>query len=111
MRVAYVAGPYRSPLGPAGIKANIEAAWKVARQLWAEGYAVICPHANTALMDGSDIGDAKFLDGDLELLARCDVVFPIPGWKSSKGAKAEIQFAIRNEIDVDFRFCGEEANG
>src|SRR5688500_6470738 len=57
-KLAYVAGPYRSPLGLYGVSRNIEAARDVARVLWTEmKLPTICPHANTALMDGPGTDD------------------------------------------------------
>ena len=51
MLVAYVAGPYRSET-IYGIEQNIQRAKRLAAELWKRGYAVICPHANSAFMDG-----------------------------------------------------------
>jgi hypothetical protein len=59
------------------------------------GYAVLCPHANTAFMDFGC--DEVFLDGDLEILRRCDLVVVAPGWESSEGTRAEIREA-HNEL-------------
>jgi len=90
MLVAFVSGKYRSIEGVWGAHKNIEAARVVARKLWDMGYAVICPHSNTAHFDGPDYEDAAmWLEGDLEILRRCDVVVMLPGWKESRGAVAE----------------------
>jgi len=70
--ILYTAGPYRAP-SPWGVHLNIEAAKIVARELWLAGHAVICPHANSAFMDGAaGETDSVFLSGDLALLSRCD---------------------------------------
>lgn len=95
MTLLYLAGPYRSPLGIWGVKRNIETAATVARQLWAAGYAVICPHLNTALMDGPDVQDEIFLKGDLVMLRRCDGIVMLPGWERSRGSKDEVYQANR----------------
>lgn len=99
MKLLYVAGPYRSPLGVWGVKQNIERAAMVARQLWLAGYAVICPHLNTAFMDGTDT-DNIFLAGDIEILRRCDGIVMAGGWQDSKGACAEREFALGAGIPV-----------
>jgi len=88
MKVVYIAGPYRSKDGPNGIYENIQRARTEAIKWWRQGYAVICPHMNTALMDGA-CADEVWLDGDLELIRRCDIVVMLPRWKESEGATAE----------------------
>jgi len=98
MKVLYVAGPYRAAT-VSGIVANIRAAEKVAVEFWQKGYAVICPHKNTALFDGL-APDFVWLQGDLEMLRRCDVIVMIPGWENSTGAKAELAEAERLGLEV-----------
>ena len=49
------------------------------------GYAVICPHMNSALMDGV-VPDGMFLAGDREFIRRMragDVFVLLPGWQES----------------------------
>ena len=87
MKVAYIAGPYRGKT-LLDIHRNINRAEYAALKYWEYGYAVICPHKNTAYFDGQ-ASDAVWLDGDLELLARSDVVVMLPNWAKSTGAKAE----------------------
>lgn len=73
----------------------------VALEYWRKGYAVICPHKNTALFDGAEgTTDDTWLEGDLEILGRCDVVVALPGWKGSMGARAEVVEARRQGIPV-----------
>lgn len=98
MNVVYLAGPYRAPT-IRGVVQNIRAAEAVALQLWQAGFAVICPHMNTALLDGA-ITDEVVMAGDLELLARCDAIVMLRDWQSSKGAKAERLFAREHGIPV-----------
>ncbi len=88
MKVAYIAGPYRSPKGEYFVLQNIQRASEFALKYWSLGYAVICPHRNTAFFGGA-LPDRVWLDGDLELLARSDVIVMIPGWKASAGARME----------------------
>lgn len=96
MKVAYVAGPYRAKT-IYGITQNIEKAKKLAVKLWKKGYAVICPHANSALMDGA-CDDSAFLDGGLELVRRSDFIVLVDGWKDSTGTLKEIELA--NELGI-----------
>lgn len=98
--VVYIAGPYRSPSAN-GILLNIIAAREVATLVWSIGAAAICPHLNTALMDGV-ARDADFLAGDLEILRRCDALFAMPTWKRSEGAKGEVAEAKRLGLPVLF---------
>lgn len=98
MKVAYVAGPYRAKT-PHGVVENIRCAEAVALKYWKLGYAVICPHMNTALLDG-ECPDAIWLDGDLELIRRCDVLVAMEKWKQSQGATAEVELALNLGLEV-----------
>lgn len=91
MKVVYVAGPYRAAT-PFQIQKNIREAAEIALKYWKLGFAVICPHTNTALFDG-EAPDEVWLTGDLELIRRCDVVVMTPRWKASVGAIAEHSLA------------------
>jgi len=106
MKVAFISGKYRSET-VAGIVANIRAAEKVAAAYWLKGYAVICPHKNTALFDGL-APDSVWLEGDLELLRRADAIVMVPGWENSSGAKAELAEAVRLGLEVIME--GSDAN-
>ncbi len=98
MKVAYIAGSYRANT-IMGILDNIHIASKVALEYWKKGYAVICPHRNTALFDG-ECADVIWLQGDLELLRRSDVVVMLPFWTHSKGAIAEHAEATRHGKEI-----------
>ena len=97
--LCYVAGPYRDPRGPWFIQANIRAAETVALSLWQRGIPTICPHLNTSMMDGA-APDEVWLAGDLVMLARCDVVVLVPGWRKSAGTCSEVEFALMRDIPV-----------
>lgn len=97
MDLAYVAGSYRAK-NKVGVIKNIIAARKVAKELWKLGYAVICPHSNSALFSG--IPEKTFLDGDVEILKRCDVMVLLSGWEESEGTAGEIEVAIANNITI-----------
>jgi hypothetical protein len=98
MKLAYVAGPYRATTIHQVVK-NIRSAEEVALRYWLKGYAVICPHKNTALLDGA-APDEVWLNGDLEILSRCDVIIMAPGWENSRGACAELDFALDRGLEV-----------
>jgi len=91
MQVAFICGPYRAG-SVRGIVENIRRAEKYALKYWSLGYAVFCPHMNTALFDGAE-PDEVWLNGGLEFLRRSDVVVCIPGWENSEGSIAEVRLA------------------
>ena len=91
MKVVYIAGPYRAN-SAWEIEQNIREAEKIALHVWANGMVALCPHTQTRFYQGF-LPDALWLAGDLELLARCDAVFLVPGWESSRGTMAEVNFA------------------
>lgn len=99
MKVAYVAGPYRDPCGQWFVHQNIEEARRISAELWALGYAVICPHSNTAHFDGV-CSDQHFLDGLIAILLRCDLIVLAPRWKTSIGTLKEIRAAHHAGIPV-----------
>jgi hypothetical protein len=94
----YISGPYRAKT-VYGVQQNIEAAREYALKYWKQGHAVICPHANTALMDG-ELPDASWLAGDIEMLKRCDCIVMMPTWSASEGASKEHQEAIKAGLEV-----------
>ena len=77
---------------------NIRHAESYAKEYIKQGYAVICPHKNTAHFEGL-VPYRDFIAADIEILSRCDAIVMIPGWKNSTGAKIEFLFAF---------FCGLE---
>lgn len=87
MKVAYIAGKYSADT-IYGVVKNIREAERVAIKFWHAGYAVICPHTNTALMDGA-IDYEQVMAGDFELVRRSDVVVMLSNWKDSPGAQRE----------------------
>ena len=98
MHVVYVIGPYRAP-SEWEVVSNIRRAELVAIDVWKLGAACICPHKNTALLGGA-CEDEVWLQGDLEILSRCDASLVLDGWESSQGSKGEILFCENNGIPV-----------
>lgn len=97
MKVIFVSGKYRDETEYLVFE-NILHARRVAFRLWQEGWAVVCPHANTILMthDRPDI----FLLGDLEILKRCDAIYMLNNWQRSEGAKGELKLAVELGLEV-----------
>jgi hypothetical protein len=78
---------------------NIRKAEAVALQVWRKGVACICPHKNTAFFGGA-ADDSIWLEGDLEIIRRCDALVCVEGWQTSKGSLNEIAAAKRDGVPV-----------
>jgi hypothetical protein len=98
MKVVYVAGPFRGA-NSWEIEENIRRAERLALQVWRLGAACICPHTNTRFYQGA-APDEVWLNGDLEMLRRCDAILMTPDWERSSGARAEHDFALKHNIPV-----------
>ena len=98
MKVVYIAGPFRGP-SAWDIEENIRRAERLALEVWRMGAAGLCPHTNTRFFQNA-APDHVWLDGDLELLARCDAMVMTPDWERSSGARAEHDFAKARGIEV-----------
>jgi hypothetical protein len=92
MKVAYISGPYRDSRGEWYVHQNIQRASEMALKYWRLGYAVICPHRNTAFFGGA-CEDSTWIRGDLEIVRRIDVMVMLKGWESSFGARLELRIA------------------
>jgi hypothetical protein len=97
--VAYVVGPYRDPRGAWYVQKNIEKAANLAAKLWTLGYAVICPHTNSAHFDGV-VHDEEFLSGLLDIMERCDLVVALNDLSGSHGSHQEILLARELGIPI-----------
>ena len=99
MKIIYVSGPYRAPTEQLRFQ-NILNARDAAVKLWQKGWAVICPHLNTMHMGGIMGNDEIFLDGDVEIVKRCDAIFMLKGFENSEGACKEIEVAYERNITI-----------
>jgi hypothetical protein len=101
VKLIYIAGRYRDPRGEFYVLTNILEARRAALFVWLNGGAALCPHSNTAFFGGAfGIQDATWLEGDLEMLRRCDAVWALPGWEGSAGARGEVEEAGRVGVRV-----------
>jgi hypothetical protein len=98
MQIAFISGPYRSDTLH-GIHRNVDAAAEVALKYWKLGYAVICPHKNTAFFDG-ECPDHVWLDGYMAMMHLCDVVVMRQGWEKSQGSRDEHLMAKETGIRI-----------
>lgn len=102
MKVVYIAGPFRAT-NPDGTndawrtQQHIMKAMALALDVWKLGHAAVCPHANTMFFQNA-AADNVWLDGDLEMLRRCDAVLMVEGFENSKGATAEAVEAMKEGI-------------
>ena len=87
MKVIYISGKFRAP-SYWGVYQNVAHAASISLELWKIGYAVICPHLNTFPFQGV-LPDKAWLDGDIEMLGRCDAILMLEGWGESEGATRE----------------------
>ena len=101
--VVYVAAPYRAKTW-IGELINIYEARQVARRLWRDGIVVLSPHSNSGFIEKFDdpIKDGMMLEGCIDLMLRCDVVY-VPG-EISSGVKAEIEAARVKGMPVMFNY-------
>lgn len=91
----YVSGPYTAKEGRT-TEENIFEASVVAVELWRKGHTVICPHTNTTFPSGVPLNGLDWKDwirGDLAMIARCDGMVMMPGWRESQGAFLEEKYA------------------
>ena len=98
MKLVYVAGPFRGK-SHWDVAVNIRSAETLALEVWRKGAAALCPHSNTAHFQDA-APDHVWLDGDIEMLKRCDAVVLTHDWRRSSGARAEVKVAIELGIPV-----------
>lgn len=98
----YVAGPYRG-----NREENIARAREVAIELWKIGHAVICPHLNTSHLEDEGISDEVFIRGNLRIIARCDLIYVLKGWKASRGTEEEIAYSKSRTFPIPLWFEDE----
>ena len=98
MKVVYIAGPFRGP-NAWEIEQNIRRAEALALEVWRLGAVALCPHTMNRFFSGA-AEDHIWLNGDLELLTRCDAVLLAPNWRSSTGALAERDLAVFRGMPV-----------
>lgn len=104
MKLIYIAGPYRNDT-EYKVWQNIMFARDAAIQVWRDGGVPIVPHLNSMLMGGI-VPIEQFLDGDCEIIKRCDALLIIGLWSTSRGSLVERKCAEDNEIPV-FTLLGD----
>lgn len=87
MKIAYVIGPYRAK-SDYGVYKNIRNAEEVAEELWGLGFAVLCPHRNSAFLSGL-VPEENFLRAGEEFARMADLIVGVDGWEKSGGSLRE----------------------
>lgn len=105
MPVLYISGQFSSTDNLHGVDQNILTASKYALTAWRRGWAVICPHKNTAGYQHTDIDYNVWMDGDLAFIDRMcpdkgDALFMLPNWEKSKGAMMERDYAASKGLRI-----------
>jgi len=98
MKLILISGPYRAKT-EWELTENIRHAEAAAIKMWKEGWAVICPHKNSAWFGGI-CDDSVWLEGDLEMLRRCDAIYMLNTWHRSEGAISELKVAQRLGLEI-----------
>lgn len=106
MKIVFISGPFRHP-NPDGSNdswethLNVVVASRLGLEVAKAGAFPFIPHANTAHFDhAAGIPDQLWLDGDLELLGRCDAMLCTYDWKRSAGARGEVEYATKHNIPI-----------
>lgn len=99
MKIIYICGPIRSESVGAQYE-NIGRGIAAAKAIWQAGGAAICPHMFAYFWGDDDALRKLLLEGELEMIRRCDAVLALPGWMRSVGASAEVCFARGQGITI-----------
>lgn len=103
MKHVYVAGPYSSDNIIQALD-NIRAGRRMALLVLLNDLAPICPWLDSELFmqlrEGEKISLERIQAYSMRLLSRCDAMLVIGEWHKSKGTKAEIEFAFKNDIPI-----------
>jgi nucleoside 2-deoxyribosyltransferase len=102
--IIYLAGSIR-PHGNQTLEGNVATAKQLALDLWKKGYTVFCPHANSDLpisLADKEVEAQRWLNGDLEILSKCDALVVMSEWNLSQGTIGEMVHAKKLGIPIYF---------
>ena len=97
-KLIFVSGPYRAPTKEQ-IEININNAREAAIKIWQGGDYALCPHLNSCNFDGL-CDDSVWLEGDLEMLRRCDAIYMLQNHANSEGATRELELAQELGLEI-----------
>ncbi len=112
MKIVFIAGSYFSDGDYEKIEENIRNAEKYLIQLANNGIGFFCPHTHTEHFERKAKAEEKFYrELDMSMLSKiADAVLAIPGWEKSNGAKAEIEWALANNLKVFYPKSPDDIN-
>ena len=96
--LVYVAGAYSGD-----VAANIARAEAVSIALIRNGWHVFTPHKNTSGYEKYEDGNITkdtWIEMDMNILSRCDLMYVMDNWWISDGTKVEMKFAVAHDIPV-----------
>lgn len=101
--IVYISGKYTGNTSEE-IERNIAHARNTAVRVWKAGFFAHTPHMNTAFFEKeprlAHIKKEDYVERDLWILGRCDVILMLDNWAESEGAKQEKAYAERMGIPV-----------
>jgi len=102
MKIIYIAGPYFGDGKKETIEKNIREAEKYQIELANHGIGFFCSHNHTEhFQEKAKATEEFYYELDFHFLKKCtDAVLALPGWKNSKGARKEIEWANQNNLKV-----------
>ena len=99
----YICGPYTGH-DSEETNDNISVAREYAIAAWRKGWAVFCPHLNTAHFEQylPEIAHSERVDADLDIISRLepDAMLLLPGWSSGSAGSAR-EFTLAQELDIE----------
>jgi hypothetical protein len=74
-------------------------------ELWEKNFTVVSQCANSDLQEillNKEEESLRFLNGNLDIIARCDAIMVLPNWEESIITKHEIEFAKERNIPISY---------
>ena len=104
MKIVFIAGPYFGNGDKSKIQGNIRNAERYQVALANAGVGFFCPHNHTEHFELKATANEDFYRAlDMVFLQKtADAIMAIPGWQTSSGAKAEIEYVRQKGIPVFF---------
>lgn len=104
MKIVFIAGPYFGNGDRSKIRDNIRHAEKYQIALANAGMGFFCPHNHTEHFEiKAKAGEDFYRELDMVFLDKtADAILAIPGWETSSGSRAEIEYAKKKGLPVFF---------